>query len=58
LVEGDGERTMDVGLLDIGLRCHAVDLAEAVEEEIRAVTPPVLAPTSKAIWVEHIHGNC
>lgn len=49
---------MDVGLLDIGLRCHAVDLAEAVEEEIRALAPPVLAPSSKAIWVEHLHGNC
>lgn len=58
LVEGDRERTRDIVLLDIGLRCHAVDLAEAMEEEIRALAPPVLAPTSKAIWVQHMHGNC
>lgn len=58
LVEGDRERTRDIVLLDIGLRCHAVDLAEAMEEEIRALVPPVLAPTSKAIWVQHMHGNC
>lgn len=49
LVEDDGERAMDFGLLDIGLRCHAVDLAEAVEKETPALAPLILAPSSKPI---------
>ncbi len=51
------------GAAHLGLRffiCEVLHLgaSEAVEEEIRALAPPVLAPTSKVIWVEHMHGNC
>ncbi|MBD8636611.1 hypothetical protein [Stenotrophomonas sp. CFBP 13725] len=80
LVEDDNVRTKDVILQDIGLRCHALELALAVEENMHGeavdgaevVADPgagaqagagaeagkVSDPTSKAIWVEHIHGNC
>lgn len=51
------------GVAHLGLRffiCEVLHLGaiEPVEEEIRPLAPPVLAPTSKAILVEHMHGNC
>lgn len=78
MVEDDNVRTKDVILQDIGLRCHALELALAVEEkmhgeagagaevvaeagaeaEAEAEAGKVSDPTSKAIWVEHMHGNC